>query len=272
MAAPQPVAPLGLPPVALPRAFLGAPVAHRALHERAAGRPENSRAAIRAAVAAGYGIEIDIQPSADGVPMVFHDYDLKRLTGVSGRIRGLSAAKLGALRLLDAEDGIPTLAEVLDIVAGRVPLLIELKDQDGAMGPETGEMERATAAVLAAYDGPVAVMSFNPHAIAAFRAAAPGVAVGLTTSAYAAADWPLLPAAARDHLRDIPDYEALGASFISHEAGDLGRARVAALKSAGAAVLCWTIRSTEAEAAARRVADNITFEGYPALIPTADQP
>lgn len=267
MAAPVSVTPLDLPVASLPPAFLAAPIAHRALHDRAAGRPENSRAAIRAAIAAGYGIEIDIQPSADGVPMVFHDYDLKRLTGVSGRIRGLSAAELGALPLLDGDEGIPTLAEVLAIVAGQVPLLIELKDQDGAMGPELGPMERAVALALAGYSGPVAVMSFNPHAVAAFRAAAPGIAVGLTTSAYSAADWPLLPGAVRDHLRDIPDYEALGACFISHEAADLGRTRVAALKETGAAILCWTIRSPEAEAAARRVAQNVTFEGYPALIP-----
>lgn len=271
MTAPVPVAPLGLPQVALPRSFLGAPIAHRALHDRAAGRPENSRAAIRAAVAAGYGIEVDTQPSAEGVPMVFHDYDLKRLTGISGRIRGLSAADLGALRLLDAEDGIPTLAEVLEIVAGRVPLLIELKDQDGAMGPAVGAMEHAVAAVLAGYAGPVAVMSFNPHAVAAFRRAAPGVPVGLTTSAYGP-DWPLLTEATRAHLREIPDAAALGIGFVSHEAADLGRARVATLKAEGLAVLCWTIRSPAEEAAARRVADNITFEGYPALIPAAEQP
>lgn len=246
----------------LPEAFLRLPIAHRALHDRAAGRPENSRAAVAAAVAAGYGIEIDIQPSADGVPMVFHDYDLRRLTGVGGRVRGLTAAELGALTLLDAADGIPTLAEVLEIVGGQVPLLIELKDQDGALGPAVGEMERAVAATLAGYAGPVAVMSFNPHSVAAFAAAAPGVPVGLTTSAYTPEDWPLIPAPVRERLREIPDYEALGASFISHEAADLGRARVAELKACGAAILCWTIRSPEAETKARATAQNITFEGY----------
>lgn len=248
--------------VPLPAAFLAHPLAHRALHDRAAGRPENSRAAVRAAVGAGYGIEIDLQPSADGVPMVFHDYDLRRLTGVPGRVRGLSAAELRATRLLDAEDGIPTLVEVLEIVAGKVPLLIEIKDQDGAMGPSVGPLEEAAARVLAGYGGPVAVMSFNPHAIAAFQAAAPGIAVGLTTSAYSDADWPLLPGKVRERLRDIPDYDRLGASFISHEAADLGAKRVAELKAQGAAILCWTIRSAQAEAEARKVARNITFEGY----------
>jgi glycerophosphoryl diester phosphodiesterase len=254
-------------PVPLPAAFLQAPIAHRALHDRKAGRPENSPAAFRAAVDAGYGIECDIQPSADGVPMVFHDYDLRRLTGIPGRVRGLTAAKLRALRLLDGDDGIPTLEEMLALVAGRVPILIEIKDQDGDMGPAVGPLERAVAGALQGYAGPVAVMSFNPHSVAALGEAAPEVPRGLTTSAYTAEDWPLLTPRARDRLRDIPDYDAVGASFVSHEAADLARPRVAELKARGAAVLCWTIRSPEAEAAARRVAGNVTFEGYAATLP-----
>ncbi|SOC14001.1 glycerophosphodiester phosphodiesterase family protein [Rhodobacter maris] len=250
--------------VPLPEAFLGRPIAHRAYHDRTAGRPENSRAAVRAAVAAGYGIEIDLQPSADGVPMVFHDYDLRRLTGRTGRVRGLTAAELGATVLTGGDEGIPTLAEVLEIVAGQVPLLVEIKDQDGGMGPEVGALEEAAAALLKGYKGPLAVMSFNPHAVAAFHALAPEVAIGLTTSAYTAEGWPLLPAKTRDHLRMIPDFERLGCSFISHEAADLGAPRVAELAQKGAAILCWTIRSPEAEATARKIARNITFEGYAA--------
>lgn len=253
-------------PVALPAAFLDRPIAHRAYHDRVARRPENSRAAIRAAIAAGYAIEIDIQPSADGVPMVFHDYDLRRLTGVPGRVRGLTAADLGNLLLLDADEGIPTLADVLRIVAGQVPLLIEIKDQDGAMGPDVGPLEDAVARDLAGYAGPVALMSFNPHSVAALARAAPQVPRGLTTSAYQAGDWPLLPAAVRDQLRDIPDLTRTGSSFVSHEAADLDRPLIGALKADGIAILCWTIRSPEAEAAARRVAQNITFEAYPAAL------
>ncbi|MEI4484842.1 glycerophosphodiester phosphodiesterase family protein [Frigidibacter sp. MR17.14] len=247
--------------------FLRLPIAHRAYHDRAAGRPENSRAAIRAAVAAGYGIEIDLQPSAEGLPMVFHDYDLKRLTGRSGKVNAFAAAELAATRLLDAEDGIPGFVEVLEIVAGRVPLLVEIKDQDGAMGTDTRGFEAAVAAAIGSYAGPLAVMSFNPNAVAAFHEARPDVAVGITTSAYCAADWVFLPESVCDRLREIPDYDRTGASFISHEHGDLGRPRVAELKARGAGILCWTIRSTEAEAAARSVAHNVTFEGYPAILP-----
>lgn len=251
-------------PVPLPEVFLTRPIAHRAYHDRAAGRPENSRAAFRAAIEAGYAIETDIQPSADGVPMVFHDYDLKRLTGLPGRIRGRTAAELGRIGLLDAEDGIPMLAEILALVAGRAPLLIEIKDQDGRMGPAVGPLERAVADLLTRYAGPVALMSFNPHSVAALAEAAPERPRGLTTSAYTAEDWPLLPADVRDRLRDIPDYDRVGASFISHEAADLGRPRVAELKAKGAAVLTWTIKSPEAEVEARRIARNITFERYAA--------
>lgn len=249
--------------------FLRLPIAHRALHDRARGRPENSRAAIRAAVAAGYGIEVDVQLSSDGVAMVFHDDRLDRLTAEKGPVAARTAADLSRIRLKDAEDGIPSLAEVLGIVGGRVPLLIEIKDQSGNLGPKVGPLERAVAADLAGYTGPVAVMSFNPHSVAALAAAAPEVPRGITTSAYRVADWHRLPATTRARLRRIPDYGRVGATFISHEAKDLGRKRVAELKARGAAILCWTIRSPEAEAVARTVAQNVTFEGYHAEIPPA---
>jgi glycerophosphoryl diester phosphodiesterase len=254
--------------VALPEAFLRRPIAHRGYHDRAAGRIENTPAAFRAAIEAGYGIECDVQPAHDGTPMVFHDYDLRRLTGHSGRIASRTPQDLSRITLTGGTDTIPTLASVLALVAGRVPLLIEIKDQDGAMGAAVGALERAVAAVLKGYEGPVALMSFNPYSVAALAAAAPDLPRGLTTSSYRAEDWPLLPAATRDRLREIPDYDAVGASFISHEAGDLDRPRVAELKARGAAILTWTIRSPEDEAAARRIAENVTFEGYRATVTT----
>lgn len=252
----------------LPHAFLTTPIAHRGYHDRAAGRIENSRDAVRAAVAAGYGIEIDIQPSSDGVAMVFHDDVLDRLTAEHGPIRARTAATLQALTLKDGSDGIPTLADVLGLIGGRVPLLIEIKDQDGASGPNVGPLEAAVSTLLANYRGPVAVMSFNPHSVAAMARLAPGVARGLITCSYPSKDWPAIPEPERERLRGIPDYDAVGASFISHEAADLGNPRVAALKARGAAILCWTIRTPAAEAEARRIADNITFERYPAAMPS----
>lgn len=253
--------------VPLPASFLRLPVAHRALHDRKAGRIENSPAAIRAAVEAGYGIEIDLQLSKDGVPMVFHDEDLDRLTREKGPVAHRTAAELGRIALKDSTDCIPTLAEVLELVGGRVPLLIELKDQTLRMTETDGALETATAEALRGYAGEVALMSFNPHSIAHLARLAPERPRGLITAAFDLKSWYPLDRATRAHLRAIPDYDRVGASFISHEAKDLARPRVAELKAAGAAILCWTIRSAGAEAEARRIADNVTFEGYAAALP-----
>ncbi|WP_374398270.1 glycerophosphodiester phosphodiesterase family protein [Tabrizicola sp.] len=253
--------------VPLPDSFLRLPLAHRALHDRAAGRIENSPSAIRAAVAAGYGIEIDLQLASDGVPMVFHDETLDRLTGETGPVNARSAAELGRIRLTGSTDSIPTLAEVLALVAGRVPLLIEIKDQSLVMGPTDGRLEAATAEALKGYTGDVALMSFNPASVAHLARLAPHLPRGITTSAYDPDDWAPMPEPMCAHFRAIPDYDATLSSFISHEAPDLSRPRVAELKAQGARVLCWTIRSVEAEATARKHADNVTFEGYRAALP-----
>lgn len=250
--------------MSLPRAFIDRPIAHRAYHDSAAGRPENSVEAIEAAVAAGYGIEIDVQLTADGEALVFHDHDLDRLTDATGPVRSRPAEELGQLTLRGGPSGPPTLAAVLHLVAGRVPLLVEIKDQDGALGDGIGPLEAAVAHALEGYPGPAAVMSFNPHSVAEMARLLPDVPRGLITAPFEAHDWPHVPEDVRARLREIPDYARTGACFVSHQARDLDRPRVAELKDQGAAILCWTIRSPEAERAARRIADNITFEGYAA--------
>lgn len=247
----------------LPRAFLDVPIAHRALHDVAQGRPENSRAAVQAAVAAGFGIEIDLQLTRDGQVVVFHDYDLPRLTGRDGMVRDLDATDLARIPLTGGDgECIPTLPEILSLVAGKVPLLIEIKDQDGQMGPNTAGVEAATLAALTGYAGPLALMSFNPHTVTRLTELAPDIPRGLTTCSWPDAYWGWIAPARRDVLRGIPDVDTSGASFISHEAADLSRPEVLALKKRGVPVLCWTIRSPEAEHQARQIADNVTFEGY----------
>ncbi len=246
----------------LDKRFLDAPIAHRALHDVTDGRPENSRAAIEAAIAQGFGIEIDLQLSSDGVAMAFHDYQLQRLAEAKGAVRQHTAEVLGAIQLIGGDEGIPTFAEVLDLVAGRVPLLIEFKDQDGIMGPNVGTLEASAAHAVQDYDGPMAFMAFNPHSVAALRDLAPNVPRGLTTDPFHADGWPLLPKAVRTRLKSIPDYDAVGACFISHSVDDLHSPEVAALKARGAKVLCWTVTSIEQEQEARGFVDNVTFEGY----------
>jgi len=246
----------------LPAVFFDRPIAHRALHDVGAGRAENSTKAIAAAIDANYGIEIDLQLSSDGVPMVFHDYDLARLAEATGAVAQRTAADLGKIALRHDGDGIPTLAQVLAQVDGQVPLLIEFKDQDGLMGPNVGALGGAAAKLLRDYAGPYAVMSFNPHATAELKSLLPDVPRGIVTDPYRADDWPMLPATVRDHLRSIPDYADTGSCFVSHKQSDLTAEPVTTLKAQGATILCWTVKSAEVEARARQIADNITFEGY----------
>jgi glycerophosphoryl diester phosphodiesterase len=208
-------------------------------------------------------MECDVQASRDGVPFVFHDRTLDRLTAEAGPLAARTADRLDHVTLAGSGEPLLRLDALLRLVAGRQPLLIEVK----APGRSVARLCQGVRRALEGYRGPVAVMSFNPHAVLAFGRAAPGIARGLTTSAFDPADWAPLPAAVCDRLRAIPDYAATGASFISHEARDLARPRVAELRAQGAAVLCWTIRSPEAEAAARQHAQNITFEGYAAPFP-----
>lgn len=253
--------------VPLPQALLTTPLAHRAYHKRTEGRPENSLPAMRAAMAAGYGIECDLQLTADGQAIVFHDEWLERLTTATGFVRDKTLAQMQAIGLRDCAEAAPSLREALDLIAGRVPLLIELKDPTDTMSETDGRLEAATAAALAGYPGPVALMSFNPHVVAHLARLAPAIPRGLTTAAYDPEGWAPLSAARCAALRAIADYDRTGASFISHEAADLTRPRITELKAQGAAILTWTIRAPAEEARARQVAQNITFEGYAAPFP-----
>ncbi|MEO0362212.1 MAG: glycerophosphodiester phosphodiesterase family protein [Pseudomonadota bacterium] len=251
---------------ALPRAFFDAPIAHRGLHDRASGVIENSRAAVAAATEAGYGIEIDLQLSADGEAMVFHDDRLDRLTATTGPVRARPARELARLELTGGAEGMPTLADILDLVRGRVPLLIEAKDQSGALGPVDGRLERRAARLLAAYEGPVALMSFNPDSVAAMAEAAPSVARGRVTMDFRAAEWAGVAPDRRAALNGLGDLDALACGFISHHHTTLEGEEAQRVMATGRPVLCWTVRSEAEEASARRHAANVTFEGYRAAI------
>jgi glycerophosphoryl diester phosphodiesterase len=246
----------------LPASFSARPITHRALHDRKARRVENSLKSIEAAIKAGYGIEIDVQLTRDGRAIVFHDNQLDRLTAEKGPVRNKTQQELEAIPLTGDGGTIPSLETVLKLVDRQVPLLIEIKDQDGEMGPNVGLLEKATCAALKNYKGDVALMSFNPHAVAKCAQLAPDIPRGITTSNYEGIFWLEIPAATRDVLREIPDYDRVGACFISHESTDLDRPRVAELKEKGARIFTWTIRSAKKEADARRIVDNVTFEGY----------
>lgn len=250
--------------IPLPSAFLKTPLAHRGLHNRSAGVIENSRSAIAAAVEAGYGIEIDLQISSDGEAMVFHDDMLDRVTAETGRVNKLSATALGQVQLTGGGEGIPTLQEVLEIVGGRVPLLVEVKDQSGCLGEVDGRLERRAAHLLATYKGPVALMSFNPCSVAVCAEAAPDIPRGRVTDFFSSEEWTNLTADRAAELNRIDDLDSLGASFISHDHRELSMPEVEAARQSGRHILCWTTKSPAEDKAARQIAENVTFETYAA--------
>jgi glycerophosphoryl diester phosphodiesterase len=228
--------------------------AHRGLHD--ASRPENSKAAFSAAIDAGYGIELDVQPSADAQAMVFHDSNLKRLTGLDAAIAAKPAADLQRLSLAGTGETMPTLADVLALIGGRVPLLIELKNESAT----AGVIEPAVARVLADYPGPAAVMSWNVPSMAWFRRFHPNLPRGLVVTGF----WgglsfsynPLLLVAAMPVLA-----RRAGAQFLAHDVRCLPSRRSIRFRAAGKPVVTWTVRTEAQLETAREYADAPVFEG-----------
>ncbi|CAM4107381.1 glycerophosphodiester phosphodiesterase family protein [Palleronia rufa] len=244
----------------LPEGFLKRPFAHRGLHDRAVGRIENSPGAFRAAVAAGYGIELDVQISRDGVPVVFHDATLGRLTALKGAVRDLTAAQLATVRLTGSGDTILPLADVLASIGAAVPVLVEIKAQPGG----SAALARAAgAACRAARDrtgARVAIMSFDPDAIREIAQIGSDIPLGLTTGA-AADDAADLAAPPRNALSSADGSHA-PLAFVSHDHRHLRDVRVAGFRARGASILCWTVRSEAEARIALKTADQITFEGF----------
>ncbi|MCI4660855.1 MAG: phosphodiesterase [Neomegalonema sp.] len=243
--------------------FLSRPFAHRGLHEAAGGVIENSASAVLAAIAGGYGIEIDLQRAGDHEPVVFHDPVLDRLTEARGPVDALPSGALRQMRLRGSEDGIVSLPDLFNLVAYRAPLLLEIKDPTGRMAPisDAGHTRflHRIAELASEYKGARAVMSFNPHVIAWFTEHAPQIPRGLVACAQVD---PKLGTARNHALAQMQGAEALGLDFLSYDACALPDPRVAELGAQGVAVICWTIRDL---AAAKRVAphvDQITFEGF----------
>lgn len=144
--------------------YMGVLYAHRGLHNNETEAPENSMTAFRMAVDAGYGIELDVQLTKDGIPVIFHDFTLERMCGVSGKIEDMTYEQLHQLSLLDTEEKIPTLKEFLEMAAGKIPLIVELKIEwtNLALCPVVDKM-------LSEYEGVYCIESFNPLALLWYR-------------------------------------------------------------------------------------------------------
>jgi glycerophosphoryl diester phosphodiesterase len=235
------------------------PIAHRGYHDRSAGRIENTLPAAEAAIAHNFAIECDLQPTADGRVVVFHDDELDRLTEATGPVGTRTLAELRALRLRDTDALIPTLEDLLDVVDGRVPLIIELKSLfDG-----NRRLERAVAPILADYSGPAAVMSFDPQSMWAMRRLAPALPRGLIADAFAQGpDWGHIAALARLALRHLLPAAYVWPHFVSYGIHDLPATAPLMLRHLGVPLICWTIRTPEDWAKARLYTDQITFEGF----------
>jgi glycerophosphoryl diester phosphodiesterase len=231
------------------------PIAHRGLHDAASGVIENTTSAFRAAIDGGYGIECDLQISADGEAMVHHDDALGRLTDGAGRLDAMTAAALKLVPFKASIDRMMTLGELCDLVDGRVTLLIELK------GSFAGDIRLAgrTAEVLAGTDAPVAVMSFDPGLIAAFQALAPALARGLVAMRRSA-DSPTAQVSPLTYAR-----QAIAArpQFLAYRVQDLTTAPpLLARHVMRWPLLTWTVRTPEDRAWAARYADQMIFEGF----------
>jgi len=239
-------------------ALCGPPIAHRGLWSPE-GPPENTLAAFEAAASVGYGMELDVQLSADGEAMVFHDDRLEhRLTAASGRIAERLAADIAAVRIKDTDHTIPTLAQVLAQVDGRSLILIELK----VLGGEVGPLEKRVAELLSDYDGPAAVISFNPHSVGWFAENAPRLLRGLNSAAYHdVLNW-MIPREERRALAELEHVAAAKPHFLSLGLDMLPSPSADALRAKGMPVVTWTVRTPAQWARVAGHCDNLMFEGF----------
>jgi glycerophosphoryl diester phosphodiesterase len=227
----------------------GADYAHRGLHGGAV--PENSPAAFTAAIARGMGIECDVQRTADDNAVVFHYWDHDRLTQSTGPLRGRTGAELAPLALTGGAERIPTLRALLALVAGRVPLLIELKTRQGR---RVGPLCRAVRRDLEGYAGPAAVMSFDPRVSAWFGERAPRIVRGLVVSEEGARTLTGSLRRRRMLWQARPD-------FLAYDVRDLPSRFAAAQRQRGLPVLTWTVRSGALRQRAAEHADAPIVEG-----------
>jgi len=232
-------------------------IAHRGLWTPG-GAPENSLAAFQAACAGGYAIELDVQLTADGEAVVFHDDRLDRLTGREGRLRDHTATDLGAMALCGTDETIPTLADTLTLIGHRAMVYIELKTPFG----EVGELEKRVSEILIDHNGPTAVIGFNPYSHAWFADHHPQILRGLNSYGWNDDSARKLAPEVRRSLAALeqveiarPDFLALGLDMLPSARADLYRAK-------GMPVVAWTVRSPEQWDAVSDHCDNLIFEGF----------
>jgi glycerophosphoryl diester phosphodiesterase len=236
------------------------PIAHRGLHDKTRGIVENTRAAAKAAIAGRFSIECDIQLTGDGEAVVFHDFTLDRLTHAKGRLDHYSADELAAVAFRACGETIPRLSTFLEELAGKTPLIIEIKS--GFDGDE--RLAARALTILAGYAGPAAVKSFDPAVLAFLRTQGLDRPIGLVAQAhYDAREWPELTPKRRTELATLSDFSAVRPDFLSWYVGDLPHATPELCRTGiGMPVMTWTVRSEDDRTRAAIWADQMIFEGF----------
>jgi glycerophosphoryl diester phosphodiesterase len=242
------------------------PIAHRGLHDAARGLVENTVPAFEAAVARGYGIECDLQPAADGTPLVFHDLELGRLTLGTGLVTALQPTCAAKLPFKGGGvTGILTFAGLLALVAGRVPIFAEIKSE--WTPPDLGFLSEI-ARLAKLYRRPLALMSFDPAVVAAIKRLAPDIPRGLVSGSYCDEDgsgwWPASPLtdARRQALASLLESGQAEPSFYAYEVGALPTAATQRARRNGLPLFAWTVRTDEDRRIAALHADAPIFEGF----------
>jgi glycerophosphoryl diester phosphodiesterase len=223
------------------------PIAHRGYHDMNREVWENTLSAFSRAVEAGFAIECDLQYTADSVPVVFHDDDLQRLCGLKGDVRAKTAAELALLSVGGTKDKVPTLSQLLRLVDGRVPLVLELK---GRKDDDEG-FAAAVLDTLEGYKGHVALMSFDHWLLKDLKALDAPCPLGLTAEGSK-------PETFFVHEEAMQ----LGLDFISYFYGDLPNPFIIKERTLGCTVITWTVRDREAQQHTFAHADQMTFEGF----------
>lgn len=237
-------------------AFKGAFITHRGHHDIEKGIPENSLPSFQRAVEEGYGIEIDVQLSSDGVAMVFHDADLERMCGVEGKIWEYSCEELQKMKLQGTEHTIPTLQQTLDLIDGAVPVVVEYK-MDRV---DTAVCERGNE-ILQQYQGDYCIQCFDPRALLWYKKNAPEVARGLIAREYWN-DEKLKGSALHYVLSFMVENVAIRPDFIAYKFDESSNISFQLCRLMGAETVGWTIKSEEDFAVAKDVFDCYIFEGF----------
>jgi glycerophosphoryl diester phosphodiesterase len=239
--------------------WLKRPIAHRGLHDAAKGIVENSASAVKAAMGRGLAVEVDLQCALGDMPIVFHDAKLDRLTHATGPVAARDVETLAGIALRNSEDRILTLPGLLGLVNGYVPIVLEVK----STWTREGRFEANIARLLQGYPGPVAVMSFDPYCVAAFRTLAPELPRGLVAGAFAhARDWPQLTLWQRLAMRNLLTSAIARPHFIAYDIKALPAvAPLVASTLFGLPLITWTVRTDEERQRALRYADAMIFEG-----------